>query len=94
LYVDGSDIQDGDLASTRLTVDRHDGSRAVDTLIATVGLPGDRQCVTLVGDIPIPGTYTSFAYAITIDDTSSDASNAAVKKYTGKPNPPVNVASQ
>ncbi len=94
LYVDESDIQDGDLATTRLTVDRHDGTRAVDTLIPVVGLPGARQCTTLSGDIPKPGTYTTFAYAITIDDTSSDQSNASVKKYTGKPKPAENLAGQ
>jgi len=94
LYTDGSDILDGDLASTRLTVDRHDGTRVVDTLIPVAGLPGDGQCVTLQGDIPQPGRYTSFARTITIDGTSSDPSGADVKKYTGKPNPAENLASQ
>lgn len=94
LYTDGSDIQPGDLSDTRLTIDRHDGTRIVDALIAVVGLPGERQCSNLTGDVPKPGTYTSFAYAITIDDTSSDASNASVKKYTGKPNPDENLVAQ
>ncbi len=91
LYVDGTDIQPGDLADTRLTIDRHDGTRAVDTLVAVVGLPGDSQCATLAAVIPKPGTYTAFAYAITIDGTSSDASNASVKRYTGKPLSPKNL---
>ncbi len=93
-YTDGTLIQDGDLANTRLTTDRHDGSRVSDTMIPVVGLPGERQCATMAGSIAIPGTYTNFAYAITIDDTSSDASNPAVKKFTGKPLPDSNVTAQ
>jgi hypothetical protein len=90
-YVDGSDIQPGDLASTRIVTERNDGTPVLDELVA-VGqlLPGENQCQTFVGVIPQPGTYNGVAYAITIDDISSDASGTAIKKYTGKPLPPQN----
>ena len=94
LYVDGSDIQPGDLANTRLVVDRHDGTNAFDVLIPMEGLPGSTQCSTQSGSIPQPGTYTALAFSITIDDTSSDASNASVKKYTGKPLPATGLDAQ
>lgn len=90
-YVDNTDIQPGDLASTRIVTERQDGTVVLDELVP-VGtlLPGERQCRTFVGVIPQPGTYTGVAYAITVDDISSDASGAAVKKFTGKPLPPQN----
>lgn len=90
-YVDNTDIQPGDLASTRIVTTRQDGTLVLDELVV-VGtlLPGERQCQTFVGVIPQPGTYTGVAYAITVDDISSDASNESLKKYTGKPLPPQN----
>ncbi len=87
-YTDGSLILDGDLANTLLQCDRNDGTRVVDELVPVVGLPGDRQAQAFVGAIPLPGTYTCFGYSITVDGTSSDASNSVVKRYTGKPLPP------
>ncbi len=93
-YEDGTDIQDGDLAGTRLTVDRHDAVRAVDVLVPMQGLPGSAQCSTQVGAIPQPGTYTAYAYAVTVDDISSDASNPSSKKYTGKPLPATGLVAQ
>ena len=91
-YVDGTDIQPGDLASTRIVSVRQDNTVAIDELVpvGTV-LPGERQCHTFAGSIPQPGTYTAVAYAITVDDISSDASAEAVKKFTGKPLPPVSL---
>ena len=83
----GELILDGDLAFTRLTIDRHDGVRSTDTQIVVIGLPGERQCAPLTSEIPKPGKYTAFAYAITVDGTSSDASNASERRYTGKPFP-------
>jgi hypothetical protein len=90
-YVDGTDILAGDLASTRIVTTRNDGSQIIDELVA-VGqlLPGANQCQTFVGAIPQPGTYTGVAYAITVDDISSDPSGEAVKRFTGKPLPPQN----
>jgi hypothetical protein len=90
-YVDGTDIQEGDLASTRIVTQRNDGTLILDELVP-VGtlLPGAAQCQTFVGAVPQPGTYIGVAYAITIDDISSDASGAATKKFTGKPLPPQN----
>ena len=93
LYVDGSEIQPGDLANTRLVVNRHDGANAFDVLVPMEGLPGSTQCSTQTS-IPQPGTYTALAFSITIDDTSSDESNASVKKYTGKPLPATGLAAQ
>lgn len=93
-YTDDSDIQPGDLANTRITIDRHDGTRIFDGLVPVVELPGARQCNTLTGVILKPGTYTGISYAITIDGTSSVQSNDYDKKYTGKPNPNENLAAQ
>jgi len=94
LYEDGTTIQDGDLAHTRLTGTRHSGETIVDQNVTVVGLPGAQQCQTLVGIVPQPGTYTFLAYAVTVDDISSDASNPADKKYTGKPLPPEGLGVQ
>ncbi|MHA2047655.1 MAG: hypothetical protein ACW99G_22975 [Candidatus Thorarchaeota archaeon] len=94
LYEDGTTIQDGDLAHTRVTGIRHSGETVVDQNIPMVGLPGAQQCQTLVGVIPQPGTYTFVAYSVTVDDISSDPSNTAAKKYTGKPNPPEGLGVQ
>jgi hypothetical protein len=81
-------IQDGDLANTRITGERQNAIVIIDELVPVSGVPGSAQCKTFVAAIPQPGTYTFFAYSITVDDISSDASNMAVKKYTGKPQPP------
>lgn len=94
LYEDGSVIQDGDLASIRITGTRHDGSPAFDLLEPAAVVAGSAQCATLIGAIPQPGTYEFVAYAITIDDTSSDASNSEFKKYTGKPQKITDLAKQ
>jgi hypothetical protein len=82
-----AEIQDGDLDHTRLTGIRHTGESILDQQVPMQGLPGSQQCQTFVGQIPLPGTYTFEGYSVTVDATSSDASNQAVKKYTGKPNP-------
>ncbi len=96
LYVDNTEIQDGDLASARLICTRHDSVVAFDTIIPIGNgvLPGERQTQIFVGDIPKPGTYSCVAFAITIDGTSSDSSEAVLKKFTGKPNPPNNFGLQ
>jgi len=88
LYEDSTTIQDGDIAHTRITGTRHSGETIVDTTSAMTVLPGAVQCQTLVGAIPQPGTYTFLAYTVTVDAISSDASNSADKKFTGKPLPP------
>ena len=92
LYEDGSDIQPNDLASVRIVTVRNDGSQVIDYLV-DVGtlLPGEAQCFNFVAAIPQPGTYTAVAYAVTVDGISSDASAAAVKKFTGKPLPPTDL---
>lgn len=90
LYVDGSDIQPGDLKGTKIVCSRHDGSVAINFEVPNVGNPGDAQSYTFVGGILQPGTYTCNAFAVTVDDEQSDASNDAFIKYTGKPNPPEN----
>jgi hypothetical protein len=88
LYEDGTDIQDGDLANTRITAERQNLLMVIDELVPVSGVPGSAQCKTFVGAIPQPGTYTFIGYSITVDDISSNASAAAIKKYTGKPLPP------
>jgi hypothetical protein len=87
-YVDGTPIQAGDLANTRIVVTRQSGETVIDGLVPIgINNPGDRQCFSFASGIPQPGTYTALAYAITVDDISSDASNEAIKKFTGKPKP-------
>ena len=89
-YVDGSAIQEGDLASTRIVSERNDGTQVLDEMVPVNTSPGGSQCKTFVGVIPQPGTYLAVAYAITVDDISSDASDVASRKFTGKPLPPQN----
>lgn len=92
LYEDGQTIQPGDLADTRITCERHNGDLAFDILVPVgATLPGEAQSHTEPAGIPLSGTYTCLAYAITIDGVSSEASAPAVKKFTGKPNPPTNL---
>jgi hypothetical protein len=88
-YTDGTLIEPGDLDSTRIVVNRHSGELVIDSQVAVGALlPGELQCHTFVGAISQPGTYTGMAYAMTVDGTSSDPSNTAEKKFTGKPLPP------
>ena len=88
-YVDGTDIQPGDLGNIRIVTSRNDGTSVLDELVPiTTELPGEQMCKTFVDSIPQPGTYLGVAYAITIDAISSDPSNESSKKYTGKPLPP------
>lgn len=92
LYVDGTDIQPGDLASARIECNRHSGEVAVDELLdVSAELPGADISQLVTAAFDKPGTYTCRAYAITVDGTSSDASGEVSVKYTGKPQPPVNV---
>ena len=91
---DADPILDGDLANTRITAERQSALVVIDELVPVSGVPGSAQCKTFVGAIPQPGTYTFVGYSITVDDISSDASAAAVKKYTGKPQPPSGLGVQ
>ena len=88
-YVDGSVIEAGDLESIRVECFR--GSDTVATFVSSVPDTGEGapQTETFAGVIPQPGTYTCFAYAIAVG-VESDASNAASRKFTGKPLPPQN----
>ena len=87
LYTDNTVIQPGDLRGAFITCDRQDGTRVIDTEIPITTALGSTQTEVFVGFIPQPGTYTCFSFAITVDDISSDPSNPASKKYTGKPLP-------
>lgn len=89
-----AEIQDGDLAYTKIVGTRHSGEMILDSDVPMQGLPGSVQCQTFVGAIPQPGTYTFLGYTVTVDDISSDASNAAAKKYTGKPQPATGLGVQ
>lgn len=82
LYEDGTDIGPGELRGTALICSRHSGEEITNVEVPSTG-PGATQVVVI--NIEAPGTYTCYAYAITVDDIYSDASNAAEKKYTGKP---------
>lgn len=88
-YVDGTLIEAGELATTRIAASRNSGESILDQLVPVgTTLPGERMCFTFVGAVPNPGTYVALAYAITVDGASSDASNTSTKKFTGKPLPP------
>jgi hypothetical protein len=82
LYVDGTDIGPEELRGTAFICSRHSGEEVINEEIPSAG-PGTVQ--STVFQVSQPGTYTCYAYAITVDDIYSDASNPASKKYTGKP---------
>lgn len=82
LYVDGTDIGPDELRGTALICARHSGEEVINEEVASTG-PGTTQEATF--QVSQPGTYTCYAYAITVDDIYSDASNPTQKKYTGKP---------
>lgn len=82
LYVDGTDIGPDELRGTAFICSRHSGEEVINEEIPSAG-PGTVQ--STVFQVNQPGTYTCYAYAITVDDIYSDASNPASKKYTGKP---------
>jgi hypothetical protein len=83
-YVDNTLIEAGDLDIIHL--DCYRGNELVPMFSANVpdvgeGLP---QSETYVGIIDKPGTYRCEAFAF-VDGISSDPSEPAFKKYTGKP---------
>lgn len=82
-YDDNSAIQSGDLKHARITCEAGTGSFVIDVEIPITTPLGSTQTETLVGAIPAPGTYTCFEYAVTANDISSLASNAAIKIHTG-----------
>jgi hypothetical protein len=86
-YVDGTLIEVGDLAGTKIVCARQDGTVAIDELVPITAGPGGVEGKAFLDLIPKPGRYTCNAFAITVEDFSSDASNDSVKKYTGKPKP-------
>jgi hypothetical protein len=94
LYVDDTEIQAGDLAETRITCSRHSGETVLDATFPVTAGPGGAESETIPGAIPQPGTYKCLAYSITVDNISSDASNPAERKYTGKPKEILNLTVQ
>ena len=91
-YVDGTLIDTGDLTQVRIECFRNNNTVA--SLIETfpvVNGEGAPQSGTVTGGIPSPGTYACVGYAILFNGVESDASNTTVKKFTGKPNAPVNL---
>lgn len=89
-YVDTTLIQPGDLRGGDLYCFRNqDTVPIIDTVpVVIAGLPGSSQSETFVGVIPQPGQYHCFLTAVTVDELSSDFSNEAFKRFTGKPLPP------
>lgn len=86
-YEDNTPILAGELTSARIECFRNNDTVPVlerTFAVTGVGLP---QAETMVGVIPSPGTYTCYGYAVVVDGTESVASNAATKKYIGKPKP-------
>lgn len=95
-YGDLSLIQPGDLRGGDLSCFRNqDTTPIIDAVpVVIVGLPGDFQETTWPGIIPQPGWYHCFLTAVTVDELSSDFSNEALKKFRGKPLPPVNFTAE
>ena len=92
-YVDNSPIEAGDLVSVRVEGFRHDDP-VTPTFTATVPVTGESQPQSeTFNAIPRPGTYTCYGYSIVVDNTESDRSNPAQRKYIGKPFPPVTFES-
>lgn len=88
-YEDLTPIEPGDLRGTIIQVRRNDGTVVIEQEIPIgTALPGSRQCYTFVNMIPQPGTYSAFAYAVTVQLTMSGPSNESIKKFIGKPQPP------
>jgi hypothetical protein len=87
-YTDGTAIEVGELVSNRFNCARQDGTVVVDESRPVTSAPGEEETAVFVGVIPQPGTYTCYAWASTAD-AESDPSNAAFKKFTGKPLPPI-----
>lgn len=90
LYVDTTLIQPGDLRGGDVICFRNNDLAVTvfDVPVAITVALGSRESVTLVGLIPQPGTYHCFVTAVTVDGISSDLSNEATRKFTGKPLPP------
>ena len=93
-YTDGTPIEPSDLTGVRIECFRQ--NETVPVFNATIpalgeGLP---QSETIDGAIPQPGTYTCYGYSVIFDGTESVASNPAMRKYTGKPNPPATFTFQ
>jgi hypothetical protein len=87
-YVDGTQIESGDLTSVRIECFRqNETTPVVNQVVAAIG-EGAAQTVTFAGVIPNPGTYTCYGYSVVVGNIESDASNPSSKKYVGKPVPP------
>lgn len=87
-YVDGSLIEAGDLETIRIEVYRQ--NETVPSFVANFPDNGEgaRQCETIAGAIPNPGTYFAVGFAIVVGGNESDASTASQpQKFTGKPLP-------
>ena len=88
-YVSGELIQPGDLRGGDAICFRNQDLNA-----PTFDLPmdilvplGEKQSVLFPSVIPKPGNYSCFVTAVTVDDISSDLSNEARRRFTGKPLP-------
>ena len=88
-YEDGSLIEAGDLTSVRVECFRNSDTAPSFTAAVPVTGEGIAQTFDFIGVIPNPGQYSCIAYSIIFDGTESIASNAVLRKYTGKPKPPV-----
>jgi hypothetical protein len=86
-YTDGTAIAPGDLDSIRIEIFRNSSATPVFTATVDDSGEGAQQSEVFPAAIPGPGTYTIVGYAIVVDGSESDASDAVVKKYTGKPMP-------
>lgn len=87
-YVDGSPIQEGELEAVRIEIYRQQD--AVPVFVATVPVSGVglAQSEVFAGAVQQPGTYLIYGYSIA-GGIESDPSNSVLRKYTGKPLPPV-----
>lgn len=84
-YVDGTDIEAGDLTGVKVDCYRQNDTVPMLSAIVPATGEGAAQVETYVGAIPNPGTYRCEAFSIVIGDIYSDASDPTFKKYVGKP---------
>jgi hypothetical protein len=84
----GAPIEPGDLTGVRIECFRQNDSVALFTATIPAEGEGLPQSALFAGVIPQPGTYVCYGYSIVISGAESVASNAATKKFTGKPTAP------
>lgn len=85
-YVSGELIQEGDLRGGDAICFRNQELAPTFDLRMDIGVPlGSLESILFAGVIPRPGNYRCFVTAVTVDEISSDLSDEARRRFTGKP---------